>query len=125
MPAHTPIFYFMCGRRGSGKTTRALEISQTRDALLLSEHQEADREKIAATALRYLKAGRSVVIDFGGNTRAERAWSRKIFAAADCRHELHFIDISPGERDATFQPPKRSEGFNVVYVLGDGHEIDL
>jgi hypothetical protein len=82
----------------------------------------------------------SVVLDFPGNTRAPRAWFRRIFEAANADHELHFVDASgaackrrletrsrglpPGtpwttaaEFDAItayFEPPSDDEQFNVV-----------
>jgi hypothetical protein len=82
----------------------------------------------------------SVILDFPGNTKAQRAWFRELFERANVGHELHFIDASdavaksqlqersqhlpPGtpwtteaEFDAVtlyFQPPSEDEGFNVV-----------
>ena len=84
--------------------------------------------------------GISVVLDFPGNTKAQRAWFRRLFEGANAEHELHFVDASdalckrqlkdrtkdlpPGTawtRDADFeaitvyfQPPSEDEGFNVV-----------
>ena len=82
----------------------------------------------------------SVVLDFPGNTRSQRAWFRELFEQAGVEHELHFIDASdalckrqlkerskdlpPGtpwtseaEFDmimAHFLPPAEDEGFNVI-----------
>ena len=87
-----------------------------------------------------LTLGTSVVLDFPGNTRSQRAWFRQIFEQAGVEHELHFIDVSdalckrqlkerskhlpPGtpwtseaEFDmimAHFLPPADDEGFNVI-----------
>jgi hypothetical protein len=82
----------------------------------------------------------SVVLDFPGNTTAQRAWFRELFERADAEHELHFVDASdalckrqltdrskhlpsgtPWTTDAEFdaitvyfQPPSVDEAFNVV-----------
>ena len=87
-----------------------------------------------------LSNGISVVLDFPGNTKAQRAWFRELFERAKAAHELHFVDASDAlcksqlkERskglaagtlwttDAEFeavtvyfQPPSQDEGFNVV-----------
>ena len=87
-----------------------------------------------------LSKGVSVVLDFPGNTRAQRACFWEMFERAQVQHELHFIDVSddlckrqlkdrtkhlpPGtpwttdaEFDAItlyFQPPSDDEAFNVI-----------
>ena len=81
-----------------------------------------------------------MVLDFPGNTKAQRAWFRELFERANVEHELHFVDASdalcksqlkdrskhlpagtPWTTDAEFdaitayfQPPSEDEGFNVV-----------
>ena len=80
------------------------------------------------------------MLDFPGNTKAQRAWFRELFERAHAGHELHFIvasdalcksqlrvrskDLpagSPWTTDAEFdavtayfQPPSEDESFNVV-----------
>ena len=87
-----------------------------------------------------LSRGVSVVLDFPGNTRAQRQWFRALFEAAGVEHELHFIDVSndlcklqlrqrsealpagsPWTTDAEFdaitaffQAPTEDERFNVI-----------
>ena len=87
-----------------------------------------------------LSMGVSVVLDFPGNTRVQRAWFRELFERAGAGHELHFVDASdalckrqlrarstdlpdgaPWTTDAEFdavtayfQPPSADEGFHVV-----------
>ena len=87
-----------------------------------------------------LSKGISVVLDFPGNTRAQRAWFRELFEGAQAEHELHFIDASdalcksqlrersrdlpagtPWTSDAEFdaitayfEPPSEDERFNVI-----------
>ena len=88
-----------------------------------------------------LSKGISVVLDFPGNTKAQRAWFRELFERAKAEHELHFVDASdalcksqlkersqdlpantPWTTDAEFdaltvyfQPPSEDEGFNVIH----------
>jgi len=40
-----------------------------------------------------LRAGSSVVLDFGGNTPTERKWVRSLFERAGADHVLHYLDI--------------------------------
>jgi predicted kinase len=84
--------------------------------------------------------GITVVLDFPGNTRAQRAWFRELFERAKATHELHFVDASDAvcksqlkertkhlpagtpwtteaEFDAItayFRPPAEDEGFHVI-----------
>jgi predicted kinase len=87
-----------------------------------------------------LSAGISVVLDFPGNTKAQREWFRELIERTKVEHELHFLDASdalcksqlgqrntglpdgtPWTRDsdfeaitAYFQPPTEDENFNVI-----------
>jgi predicted kinase len=152
---------FLCGKMAAGKSTLARDLAAREQAVLLVQDEFLDRlypsEIIDipdfvkySTRLRsalephvcaLLAKGISVVLDFPGNTKAQRAWFRAIFEHANAGHELHFIDASdalckrqleerskdlpPGapwttaaEFDAItayFQPPTEQEGFNVVY----------
>ena len=54
-----------------------------------------------------LKAGASVVMDFAGNTMAERAWVRSLFEAAGANHVLHVLEIS--EEDCLARLIQRNE----------------
>ena len=80
------------------------------------------------------------MLDFPGNTKAQRAWFRELFERADVEHELYFIDVPdalckrqleerskglpPGtpwttnaQFDAVtayFQPPSQVEKFKVI-----------
>lgn len=84
--------------------------------------------------------GVSVVLDFPGNTRRQRAWFRRLIDDAGAEHELHFIDapdalcirqlqhrskdLAPESAWTTeaefqavtayFEPPAGDEGFHVV-----------
>ena len=98
------------------------------------------QDAITAHICAVLSKGISVVLDFPGNTKAQRAWFRELFERAHVEHELHFIDApdavckrqlrersrhlppgTPWTTDAEFetvtayfQPPSEEEGFNVV-----------
>ena len=144
----------------AGKSTLARELAGREDAVLLVQDQLLDslypgeitdipgfvrcssrlRSAIEPLVCALLAKGVSVVLDFPGNTRAQRAWFRGIFERANVGHELHFVDasdalcrsqlkersrdLSPGTAWTTdaefeaitayFQPPAEDEGFNVV-----------
>jgi len=151
---------FFCGKMAAGKSTLAKELAQRERAVLLEQDEllnslypdkitdvtafvrYSSRLQKALTPLicAFLSKGISVVLDFPGNTKVQRAWFRELFEQANVDHELHFIDASdelaksqlrkrssdlpPGTRWTTeaefeaitrwFQPPSEDEGFNVV-----------
>jgi predicted kinase len=151
---------FFCGKMAAGKSTLATELAQREHAVLLVQDELLDslypgeitdipgfvkcssRLKKALTPhiCSLLSNGISVVLDFPGNTKAQRAWFRELFERANVDHELHFIDVSdavaktqlknrtkdlpPGTPWTTeaefeaitryFEPPSEDEGFNVV-----------
>jgi predicted kinase len=91
--------------------------------------------------IQMLRAGTSVVLDFAGNTQAERKWVRSLFEEAEVQRVLHYLDVPEDEclsrlkiRNETkpegiffattseeefltiarwFQPPVPEEGFQV------------
>jgi predicted kinase len=104
------VLHFLCGRAGAGKSTLARKISADRHAILFCEDQWLARlfggasglgqylerrEHIRSLLMEFvpaiLKAGHSVVFDFGGNTVRDRAWIRSVFESAGAAHELHYI----------------------------------
>jgi len=151
---------FMCGKMAAGKTTLAAQLARTHDAVLLVQDELlaalypgeilsiADfvrcsarlRDAITPTIVALLRRGITVVLDFPGNTRTQRAWFRSLFEQAAVDHELHFVDaddalckrqlrqrsagLPPGtpwttdaEFDAItayFEAPAADEGFTVV-----------
>lgn len=151
---------FLCGKMAAGKSTLARELAEHRNAILLVQDEflehlfpgeitDIPRFVERSSRLRHaltphicaiLSKGISVVLDFPGNTRAQRAWFRELLERAHVEHELHFIDASdvvckrqlrersrhlpggtPWTTDAAFetvtvyfQPPSADEGFNVV-----------
>ncbi len=151
---------FFCGKMASGKTTLAKELATRERAVVLNQDQLLERlfpgeivdvpsylkhssrlnSAIGPHVCTLLAMGTSVVLDFPGNTKSQRAWFRTLFEQAGVAHELHFIDASnalckrqlrerskdlpPGtpwtsevEFDlimAHFLPPSEDEGFNVI-----------
>ena len=151
---------FLCGKMASGKSTLAVELAERENAILLVQDELLDhlfpgeiadipgfvkcssrlRNAIGPHVCALLAKGISVVLDFPGNTKAQRAWFRELFERANAEHELHFVDASdavcksqlkernrdlpagaPWTTDAEFeaitvyfQSPSEDEGFNVV-----------
>jgi predicted kinase len=159
MPKGT--LHFISGRLAAGKTTFARELAAEQQAVLFCEDvwlsKLADgigsfeeylkwsrrcRSVMGPLVVDTLKAGASIVLDFAGNTVAERVWVRRLFEEADSSHYLHFLDVSEDEclsrllsRNARkpeglyfastseeefraickwFQAPHPDEGFNLI-----------
>ena len=152
--------FLLCGKMAAGKSTLARELAQKHDAVLLVQdeflvklfpgeivdipgfikYSSRLRDALAGHICSLLSRGVSVVLDFPGNTKAQRAWFRELFERANVGHELHFIDVADeqckhqlkarskelpegtdwttdAEFDAItkyFQAPSDDEGFNVV-----------
>jgi predicted kinase len=152
--------YFLCGKMAAGKSTLARGLAQKYDAVLLVQdeflvklfpgeivdipgfvkYSSRLRDALAGHICSLLSRGVSVVLDFPGNTKAQRAWFRELFERAIVDHELHFVDVTDeqckrqlkarskelpegsawtkdDEFDAItkyFQAPSHDEGFNVV-----------
>jgi predicted kinase len=152
--------FFLCGKMAAGKSTLARELAQKHDAVLLVQDEflvklfpgeivdipgfvkfsSRLRDALAGHVCSLLSRGVSVVLDFPGNTKAQRAWFRELFERAIVDHELHFVDVTDeqckrqlkarskelpegsawttdNEFDAItkyFQAPSDDEGFNIV-----------
>ena len=151
---------FLCGKMAAGKSTLTRDLANRSEATLVVQDELLEglfcgeiadvadfldrssrlRNALAPHICAVLSKGISIVLDFPGNTRAQRAWFREIFERANAAHELHFVDASdalckrqlkdrtrhlppgtPWTTDAEFeaitayfQPPSDDEGFNVV-----------
>ena len=152
--------YFMCGKMAAGKSTHAKALASATDSILIVQDELLEalypgqirtidefagcsarlRDALSPHIVDLLTRGVSVVLDFPGNTRAQRAWFRGLIERAGVDHELHYIDApndvckrqlkqrsdalpaghpwtSDAEFDAItkyFQAPLEEEGFNVV-----------
>jgi predicted kinase len=159
MSAQAKLIFF-CGKMAAGKSTLASQLARQENAILLREDEFleslfpgeivdlpayvtcSNRLKNALTphVCALLSNGVSVVLDFPGNTKAQRGWFRELLGRTNVEHELHFIDASDalcksqlkgrsrelasGTRWTTdaefdiitsyFQPPSDDEGFQVV-----------
>jgi predicted kinase len=147
----------------AGKSTLARALTEREHAVLLVQDALLDtlfpgeivdipgfvkyssrlRDALAPHVAALLSKGISVVLDFPGNTRKQRAWFRELYERADAAHELHWVDASdalckrqlkertkhlpPGAAWTTeaefeaitvyFEPPSEDEGFTVVHHI--------
>ena len=157
---------FFSGKMAAGKSTLARELAARERAVFLNQDELLGglypgevidvpsylkcssrlNSAIGPHVAALLALGTSVVLDFPGNTRSQRAWFRELFEQAGVDHELHFIDapdalckrqlkerskdLPPGtpwtseaEFDLItghFMPPAEDERFNVVRHHRDG-----
>ena len=104
---------FFCGKMGSGKSTKAREIAQKNNAVLLSEdewlasvypnkisslndyieYSNLLKPHIKKLVQSMLSAGTNVVMDFPANTLSQRDWFRSIFSEIEAPHNLIYIDL--------------------------------
>ena len=105
---------FLCGKMAAGKSTLARDLAERENAILLVQDDFlnalfpgeitdipgfvkcSSRLKSALTphVCAFLSKGISVVLDFPGNTKAQRVWFRELIERANVEHELHFVDAS-------------------------------
>lgn len=162
-----PTLHFLCGKMAAGKSTFARELARQHDAVLLEEdhflaklfpgqirtiadyveYSARVKDALSDHIVALLASGRSVVLDFPGNTRRQRLWFRQLFERANAAHELHFLDVpdeqcrrqlrersqslpegsaftSEAEFEAItslFEPPADDEGFEVSICMPRGH----
>ncbi|MBU0437057.1 AAA family ATPase [Staphylococcus succinus] len=106
--------YFFSGKMGAGKSTKAKEIEQTENAVLLSEDEWLEKlypkqinnfddylnySKLIKPLLKehiqhILKVGSNVVLDFPGNTTIQRKWLLSIASEINGNHQLIFLNIN-------------------------------
>jgi predicted kinase len=102
-----PTLFLVFGLPGAGKTTRAREIVAATNAVLLSpdewivglglslmdyEFRFKLQDVMLGHAGNILRAGASVVIEFGSWAREERETIRQTAAREGATTELHFLD---------------------------------
>jgi predicted kinase len=105
---------FLCGKMAAGKSTLSRQLAERADAVLLVQDEflaalfPGEIVDIPAFIARYarikaalaphiralLARGVSVVLDFAGNTRTQRAWFRELVEGTGARLELHFVEAS-------------------------------
>jgi predicted kinase len=114
MRSRQATLYFMCGKMAAGKSTHAKALAKANDAILFVQDELLDalypgqietidafvvhsarlRDALSGHVIELLTRGISVVLDFPGNTRTQRAWFRSVFERAVVDHELHYTDAS-------------------------------
>jgi predicted kinase len=105
---------FFCGKMGAGKTTKSLQLSQELNAVLISEddwlaslypNEIKDfneylhfsmrlKPLVKAHVQNILKTGVSVILDFPGNTRIQRAWFIEVCSQVNAPHKLFYLKAS-------------------------------
>src|SRR4051794_7949060 len=105
---------FFCGKMAAGKSTLARGLAEREDAVLLVQDEFLERlfpgeivdvsgfvkcstrlaDALGPHICSLLSRGISVVLDFPGNTRGQRAWFRHLIEISGADHQLHFIDVS-------------------------------
>jgi predicted kinase len=104
--------YLVCGLPGAGKTTRAREVVASTNAVHLCPDEWVlglgmslvdyeFRIKLQACMLdhagKLLRAGVSVIVEFGSWAREEREAIRQVAQRAGASTELHFVNASVDE----------------------------
>lgn len=112
-----PTLHLFCGKMAAGKSTLAASIAAEEGAILLNEdnwnnllwpgeirtiEDYADRagrlrKVLFPMLVEMLRSGMSVVLDFPGNTRRQRAGLISLSQAAGVGHVLHLIETSDEE----------------------------
>src|ERR1700741_5302230 len=134
---------FFCGKMAAGKATLARNLAVRENAVLLVQDDFLNalfpgevtdipgflkcssrlRNALTPHVCALLSKGISVVLDFPGNTKTQRAWFPARIERGNVEHELHFVDASdalcksqlrdrseglpagtPWTRDADFDP---------------------
>lgn len=105
---------FFCGKMGAGKSTKAKQIAQQGNAVLLSEdewlaalypnkmsslndyieYSNLLKPQMKKLVKSMLSAGTNVVMDFPANTLSQRDWFRNIFSEINAPHNLVYIELS-------------------------------
>lgn len=106
------VLIFFCGKMGAGKTTRSLQVSHERNAVLLSEDEwlasiYPESIQTLEDYIKYsgrlkpqmkkltqsiLSTGTNVIMDFPANTISQRGWFKGIFSEIQAAHELIYIN---------------------------------
>ena len=99
---------------GAGKSTKSKQVSQERNAVLISEDEWLSmlypniitsfddylhysallKPLVKSHVLDILKTGTSVVMDFPANTVNQRKWFKKLIIEANAPNELIYLNVS-------------------------------
>ncbi|MEQ9693197.1 ATP-binding protein [Shimia sp. SDUM112013] len=156
--------HILVGHVASGKSTLARRLAEPPATVVIAEddwlstlygpemqtlndyvtYSARLRERMTVHVVDLLRAGLSVVLDFGANTLESRAWLHDVLKDSGCDHVLHYLDVptetcrarlhrrnaegrhpfkvSDAQFDritAHFVPPKAEEGFNITVYHSD------
>lgn len=102
------------GKMGAGKSTKSKQVSQERNAVLISEDEWLStlypdkitsfeeylhyssllKPLVKAHVVNILKAGTDVVMDFPANTVNQRKWFKELIRESNAPNELIYLNIS-------------------------------
>jgi len=105
---------FFCGKMGAGKSTRAKQTAEARNAVLISEdawlaalypgeintiddylqYSRKLKSLLQPHVESILRAGADVVMDFPANTRRQRDWFKQRIENAGASYEFHYLRAS-------------------------------
>src|ERR1051325_7895414 len=105
---------FFCGKMASGKSTLARDLAHRENAVIFVQDEFLDslfpdeitdipafvryssrlKNALAPHICDLLSRGISVVLDFPGNAKVQRAWFRELVEWPNVGHELDFVDAS-------------------------------
>lgn len=143
------VLTLFCGKMGAGKTTMSREISQERNAVLLSEdewltsiypnsintlndyieHSDRLKPQMKKLVQSVLISGTDVVMDFPANTIPQREWLKSIFSEIQAPHELIYIDqpnevcLRQIEKRRTEQPERAATDTEEMFELVTKHFV--
>ena len=135
--------FFLCGKMAAGKSTLSRSLAEREHAILIACDDLLGRlypieivdiqafitysSRLTAALTPHIAAllhrGLSVVLDFPGNTRRQRAWFRQLLDLSGVDHELHFVDAS--DAVCKRQLRARSEGLPEGTAWTSDAEFDL
>ena len=104
---------FFCGKMGAGKSTKARELAEKGNAVLLSEDEWLEslypnkisslenyikysnqlKPQVKKLVQSILATGTDVVMDFPANTIPQRKWFKNMFLEVEAPHNLVYIDL--------------------------------
>lgn len=102
------------GKMGAGKSTKSKQVSQERNAVLISEdkwlsklypnqitsfddylhYSSLLKPLVKSHVLDILRTGTSVVMDFPANTVNQRKWFKELITEANAANELIYLNVS-------------------------------
>lgn len=102
------------GKMGAGKSTKSKQVSQDRNAVLISEddwlsalypnqitsfddylyYSSILKPLVKAHVINILKTGTDVVMDYPANTVKQRTWFKEIASEANAQNELVYLNVS-------------------------------